>query len=186
MLCSLLFILASLLSQSSTLAAAIPTPSHSFNGLQTAEDVLSSVTSFHTTISPNCASYLNELKTQYNTIFDGDYSSKFDDIFGLCYNINNGARWENGEGFDPSYLEKFDKVRENCCLDSMQHGEGGSAMADPLEDLKLPWKYLFFLASFSCLLVVFKAAWKQNLCKSCLENVLPSSDSLIFVIYHAM
>lgn len=185
MLYSLLFILASLLSQSSTLAAVIPTPNHSFNGLQTAEDVSSSVTSFHTTLSPNCASYLNELKAHYNTIFDGDYSSKFDDIFGLCY-INNEVSWGNSGEFDALYLDKFEKIRENCCLDSMQHGEGGGAMADPLENFKLPWKYPFFLASFSCLLVVFKAIWKQNLCERCLENVLQSSDGPIFVLYHAM
>ncbi|KAJ5498809.1 hypothetical protein N7453_007860 [Penicillium expansum] len=176
MLYSLLFILASLFSQFSTLAAAVPNPVFSFDRLQTAENEPSSVTSFHPTLPPNCVSDLNDLKSQYNTIFDGDYSSKFDDISALCYNTNSEAHWEHSEGFNHLYLDKFDKFRKNCCQDSMQHWEGGIAVAEPWEDFKLPWKYLFFLASFCCLLVVFKAAW---------ENGLQNFDSPIFVIYHS-
>ncbi|KAJ5952441.1 uncharacterized protein N7479_010854 [Penicillium vulpinum] len=170
MLYSLLFILVSLLSQSFTLAAAVQTSS--LDRLQTVEDESNSVISFYATLSPTCTSDLNELKAQYNTLFDGDYSSKFDDILALCYTMNYEANRENSEGFGLSYPDKFDKVRENCC-----HEEANFTVTEAWRNLKLYWKYLLFSVSF-CLLVVFKSTWVQiNLRSSSFENDLQNSET---------
>ncbi|KAJ5476331.1 hypothetical protein N7475_002060 [Penicillium sp. IBT 31633x] len=107
-----------LLTQSFTLAAAVQNPS--FARFPTVGNVPRPPTTFHASLSADCPSDLNDLKAQYNTIFDGDYGSKFDDeILTLCYNLNNEAHWKKNQGFGPSYRDKFDKVVNNCCAASM-------------------------------------------------------------------
>lgn len=100
-------------------------------------------------------------EVDYNTLFDGGYGSKFENIIlTLCSSEGKQIPWKKTAPFEPSTL---DQVAEQCCSDIMYGLETVSLKEVHSTEFHSPWKLFFFFTAFLfCVLYIIRYAYESK------------------------